>query len=246
MDTIKPENQQPEQKKPEPARELQQSVQTPPPQRLSNAQRRERRKSFFSKVVAIFIFIVMVGWVFIYYVLPSDNSDGNQNGDMITVSGYNFYLMADGTFGTYTNIGGKQVPIAFRLDPRNASTITLDTSSAQQISSAKKLYITTDPNIADAAKMTVAAIEISRITGLYGIETIGAYTKDSSPPNPSVPIRTCKNVEEFTTVIELGVDNSTSTSITNDKGCIKISATDADELILASDKLGMNLIGIKL
>ncbi|MFH0868799.1 MAG: hypothetical protein V1839_01080 [archaeon] len=242
---------------PQPAPKIEQKPETKAqqtqlqPQRLSNAQRRERRKSFFGKIASIAILIFMVGWVFAaYYGITNEGDQTNQDEISVKdISGtdYKFYILTDGTFGTYINIGNEKVPVAFRMDPRNASLINLEESAVQQILSAKKLYITFNPNgIEDEGRMAVATAELSRITSLYGIETVGAYTKDSNPPNPSIPIRTCDDSRDLTTVIEMGVSNTTAPGITNDRGCINVFAETPDALIDAADKLGMNLLGIKL
>ena len=213
------------------------------PQKLTGAQVKAKRKDFFKKLVSVLILIFMVGWVFAaYYGITSGSNKDNEN--LISVGGYNFYLQSDGTFATYLSKGGQ--PIIFRLDPRNASAISLDPSAVQQILTAKKIYLTSDPNVEDAARMFVVVYEIARVTNLYNIETVTAYLKDSDPPSPNVPIRTCDDVSSTTTVLELGINNMADTGIQNDKGCIKITGKNADELISAADKLGMNLIGIKL
>lgn len=92
--------------------------------------------------------------------------------------------------------------------------------------------------------MAVAGAEISRITGLYGITTVSAYTKDSEPVNPNIPIRTCADVKEGTGVIIL--EPNATTGINLKDGCVLVSGATADDLILAADKLGMNLLGIKV
>lgn len=222
-----------------------QQPQQPEPKKpfISSKMRAEKRRNLFKKIICIVTFILMVGWAFIYFI-PS--SDEQQNENLISVGGYNFYIQPDGVFYTYINIGNSKIPVGFRLDPRNASSISIDSTAVQQVLTAKKLYIAFNPNTEETAKMAVAVAEISRILGLYNIETVGAYLHDSNPPNPNVPIRTCDDVSSTVTVLELGVDAVADTGIQNDKGCIKITGKTADDLISAADKLGMNLIGIKL
>jgi len=207
---------------------------------------KKRRKDLFNKIISVAILIFMVGWVFAAYYGVKGSDDTQDSEQTITIGNYQFYLLADSTFGTYFNVGGKKLPIAFRLDPRNASTISLDPSAVEQVLSAKKVYITFDPNVEDKARMAVASAEIARITSLYNIETVGAYIKDSDPPSENVPIKTCDAGQQFITVIELDVNNLTDTNIKNEKGCVIVSGKTADSLIDAADKLGMNLIGIKL
>jgi len=209
----------------------------------------KKKVSLTAKLFAIFIIISMASWaVASYYGSQQDensNGDGN-NGDVSSfeVSGYDFYDLDDGTFATFVDVKGKEMPIAFRLDPRNASNITIDDNAIKEIFSANKIYLTTSPNQPDLAKVAIASAEIARIIPLYDIEVVAAYTEDSDPPNPNVPLKTCSDATNTTSVIYLSVGNETS--ITNNNGCITVSGKNADELILAADKLGYNLLGIKV
>lgn len=213
-------------------------------------QKPKGKPSLFKKIASVAILLFMVGWVFAaYYGLQSTAADNKQNQNIISAGGYDFYLLPDNTFGTYVNSGDQKIPVAFRLDPREAGNISLEEQAIQQILTAKKIYIAFDPQQPkeDLPKMAVAAAEISRITGLYNLQTVGAFTRDSDPVNQNVPIKTCKDVDIGVTVIEMQIDNSTEqNSILQDKGCVKVIAKSSDGLILAADKLGMNLIGIKL
>jgi hypothetical protein len=213
-------------------------------------QKPKKKVSIWTKVFAIVVMITMVGWVLAAYMdKGTNNSNSNNNGNtsLVNISGYSIYALSDGTFGTFIkDNSGKQIPVAFRLDPRNASNISIDNTSVKQILDSKKIYIVVDPDETELGKIAVAAAEISRIPPLYGITVVGAYSKDSNPPNPNVPIRTCSDASNATStsIIYLNVGNSTG--IENTNGCIHIDGKTADDLILAADKLGYNLVGIRI
>ncbi len=192
-------------------------------------------KVFTFIIIATMSFSVLAMWQF------GDKEEEQEN--TIQISGYTFYDLGDGTFGTYATLGGQKVPIQFRLDPRNATSIPIEEQAVKQIFTAQKIYITFNPNQKELSKIAVAAVEISRIIGLYGIPVVAAYTEDSNPINPDIPIRTCDDVSETTTIIYLGIGE---TKINTFEGCVLVTGENTDDLILAADKLGMHLLGIKI
>jgi len=183
------------------------------------------------------------------------NYIGNEEPDdnKIIVQGdskdYTFYELEDGTFGIFVYNGATQIPIEFRLDPRNASQIDMEKEIVDQILGSEKVYITFNPNQENLGDVAVAAAEVSRITGkVYNIPTTGAFTEDSDPIDPTVPIKTCEDVidNEEITVIEIKVMEGAPSKITKNNNCIKIISGESEDLILVADKLGMNLVGINL
>lgn len=203
------------------------------------------KTSIWTKAFAILIILTMVSWAAATYVEQDDTNDKSKDKPDFEVNGYPFYIMPDTSFGTTIDIKGQSVPIYFRLDPRNASNISLDETALSEILGASKIYVATNPNQPNLAKVTVATVEIARILPLYDIETVAAFTEDSKPPNSNVPLKTCNDTKGTTKVIYLYVDNET-TAITNVDGCIHVSGKDANELISAADKLGYNLVGIRV
>jgi len=215
---------------------------------LPPIQRPKQKSNFWKKAIVIFIIISMsastVGFAYVSYSndQQSKKQDSPQNG--FQIGNYTFYDVGDGTFGTYVTYQGQQQPIQFRLDPREAGSIPIDDSAVQKILSAKKVYLTSDPQGPELPKVAVAAYEISRIFGFYGIKATGAYTRDADPPNPDIPLKTCADASSTTTVVVLEEGNFTG--ITEENNCVHVSGFNADELIWAADKLGMNLLGITL
>ena len=219
------------------------TVQTP----LKPLKPKDKSKAFWNKAIVVFIVIVMaassIGFMF-------GDDDSNQEKEQLPENAiqdgnYTFYDLGNNAFGTYVVIDNNQKQLVqFRLDPREAGNVSLDEEALRDIVSAKKIYITSDPLGKDLGNVAVAAYQISRIIGLSNIPTVGAYTRDSEPPNPDVPLKTCNDATNTTTVIILEAGDFTGVS--EKDYCVHISGTNNTEMIKAADKLGMNLLGIRL
>ncbi|MBI4095270.1 MAG: hypothetical protein HY438_00250 [DPANN group archaeon] len=207
-----------------------------------------KKPSVWPKIFVICLVFFMVAWVVAGFSTDIFGGEAKLPKNAFEVSGYTFYALDDGTFGTYTAIGQQKVPIAFRLDPRKAGDIPFFESVLNTILNSQKIYISFDPNNPqERGKLAVAAAEISRITSLYQIETTAAFTRDTDPVEPRIPIRGCGDAKIGVSIIELRFSSKTSISVDPlDNRCILIEAPTGDELILAADKLGMNLIGIRV
>ncbi len=210
----------------------------------------EKKKSPWTKIFVVALVFFMVAWVVAGFSGDIFGGNGQQKlpKNAFQISGYAFYTLDDGTYGTYTAIGSQKVPIAFRLDPRQAGNIPFFDGVLDLILNTQKIYISFDPNNPqERGKLAVAAAEISRITSLYKIDTTGAFTQDSNPINPDIPIKKCSDANAGVTVIELKFASKTSIGIdASNNRCVVISAPTGDELIFAADKLGMNLLGIRV
>ncbi len=208
----------------------------------------KKKASFWTKAFSALIILLMASWaIAMYEGKSSDTTNNGLNNSTkpdFEISGFAFFILQDGSFATYVDVSGSKVPVAFRLDPRNASNISIDDSSVPELLGANKVYITLNPNQNDLGKFGVAAAEVSRITSLYNIETVASFTEDAKPSNPNVPIRTCADADNTTKIIYLNVGNETVVKDVN--GCVYVTGKDADDMILAADKLGYNLLGIKL
>jgi hypothetical protein len=211
---------------------------------IQNREHKDKKKKLWIKIFVILVVIVFggsaIGFGYGNFANPSQKEDKSA----IQVSGYTFYALPQGTFATLVTLGGKQIPIEFRLDPRNAKDIYLSDGAVNSLATATKAYIVFDPNQQDLGYFGVASAEISRVLSLYNIPTVGAFLRDSSPVNPTVPIKTCADAAQTTTVITLALANYTS--ISYDSNCVHIAGKTVNDLILAADKLGMHLLGIRL
>jgi hypothetical protein len=201
----------------------------------------KKKPKWVKKFMVLLPVLLMAG----YAMGSIDFSDEEQKPEnLIEVGGYSFYALSDGTFGTFVQISDTQVPIAFRLNPEEAKNISLGEDVVRKIITSSKVYLTVNPNQDDLGKIAVAAAEVSRITALFGIDTVAAYTEDSEPINPSVPLKSCEDATEEVPILFLDVGRSTG--IWLEDNCVVISGETSDDLILSADKLGYNLIGIKI
>ena len=201
----------------------------------------KKKLSFWKKMAVLIPVVFLVTWVFAMWN-PLEKPAEAEN--LIQVGSYDFYEMEEGLFATPFTYGGKKIPVYFRLDPREAGNISLEDQAVQQIINSKKIYLTFNPNHPDIAKIIVAAGEVARIISLYGIEVITAYTEDSSPVNLNIPLKTCEDVSEEIGIVYINTGEATEVIV--DMGCVVVNGKTADETIMAADKLGMNLIGIRL
>ncbi|HIH14032.1 MAG TPA: hypothetical protein HA224_02140 [Nanoarchaeota archaeon] len=208
----------------------------------------KKKTKLWVKLLVGAIILFMVTWVIaIAFQDTGTSSTEKKPKNYIQVGNYEFYILEDNTFGTFLTASNQKIPIAFRLDPRQASNISIDSSVVTKILTASKTYIVFNPNEPrlNPAKFAVASAEISRIMGIYGIPIIAAYSEDSNPVNPAVPIKTCNDATNTTVVLVLTAQ-SMSNAITSDGNCITVAGKNSDDLILTADKLGMHLVGIRL
>jgi len=204
---------------------------------------KKKRIPWWKKAMVIIPIIFLSTWALAMWNPLEGSEERPEN--VFDISGYTFFELDDGTYGTYVMANDNKIPVAFRLDPRNASEIYLEQEVIQPILNSAKVYITFNPNQENLAKIAVASAEIARITGLYGINTVGAYTEDSDPVNPNVPLKTCNDANNQTSIIIMEITDSTGVSL-GENNCIHVKGETADDLILAADKLGFNLLGIKV
>jgi len=197
------------------------------------------------KLMVFFTIFVLFGSVLGIWVFNTPNKQ-ELAPDGFQVSGYTFYEVQDGTFGAFLpTTTGEQWPIKFRLDPRKAGNITIDQLSTEKIYNSNKIYISYNPNQEGISKVVIAAIEIARVVPLViGLPITEAYTEDSEPINPNVPLKTCTDASETTAVIVLEV--SDSNEVVREGECVIVRGETPDNLILSADKFGMHLVGLKV
>ena len=203
---------------------------------------KEKKKiSWWKKVLVIIPIIFLATWALAMWNPLEEKRPDN----VFDISGYTFFELDDGTYGTYILAGEQKIPVAFRLDPRNASEIHIDEGVVNRILTSTKVYITFNPNQEGLSQFALAGAEVSRITGLYKIITVGAYTEDANPIDPNIPLRTCDDVSNTTAVIVMELSDKEGIYL-DDQNCVHLTAEEPDRLVLVADKLGMELLGINL
>lgn len=132
--------------------------------------------------------------------------------------------------------------IDVRNDPREIELIPSENNIKDKIlrSNVLELYITMEPTY--TSKAVIAAMEISKIVGnkyFFNLPTHGALIRDVGT-NSS--IKTCEDVNETTSIIWLTL--SDSTRIHSRGNCVIIEGKTEDDLIKASDRVSLSLLGI--
>lgn len=201
------------------------------------------------KIGGIFIVLIMVasGFAVAAHFLGGTNKTQKLPENAIVVGKYTFYQTEDGYYGIYlqTVNTGKKIGVIFRLDPREAGKIPLEEEAVSKIIGGRKVYITYNPNQENISSVVVAAAQVARIIPLlHGNKPVVAYTEDANPVDPNIPLKTCEDATEETPVIVFEVGNKTQ--ILEENNCIHVQGENYGSLILAADKLGMNLVGIRL
>ena len=158
-----------------------------------------------------------------------------------------FYPNSDGFFYVYYNLTNITQQIEFRLDPRQMDNIALYTNPRGKTENASEIYLTYNPNLnISYGKLMVALIEVARLipyTTTKSISTQEALTEYSEEIGDRLPFKTCADATNETVVIVFD-PVSDSNKITEEGDCIKIEATNEDNIILAADRFGYGLIGI--
>lgn len=193
------------------------------------------------KGISLLIAVLMAGSILGIVVYNLEDREEEAPENSFEYEGYTFYETQEGFFGVYATIDGKETPVLFRADPRNLSEIYVTSDVVSRLKEAKKVYLAFNPNRPEMDKIGVAAYQLSRVLGFLHIPTVGAYSEDSDPVDPDVPVKNCTDSTKLTPVVMLEL--GPKTQITSGD-CIYVRGETHEDLILAADKLGMHLIGI--
>ena len=155
-----------------------------------------------------------------------------------------FVEETDNVFLVYLPLSnGQYYKMGYRLDPRLIKEYNYPDETINLIKSNNKIYLSTNPNIIDG-KINVAILELVNSISISSLNSntkmIEAFTVDSNPINPEIPLKSCKS-NEF--VIEFNiVDRKEGVYI--EDNCIQINAINSDRLINFADSIGYGLVGI--
>ncbi|UCD03997.1 MAG: hypothetical protein JSW73_05705 [Candidatus Woesearchaeota archaeon] len=218
-----------------------------------------KKKKNLSKTGGVIVIILFIGSTLAIGLrsLSDDSPEIIEGKEKIEFEGYTFYYdpiensysifakIEDNRIEYITDVKDATTRFAFRGDPRNISSINLDEDVVDIILNSNKIYLAYNPNEENLSKIAIAGIEIVRLTGnVFRIPSVEAYTEDADPVDPNVPLKTCEDATELTPIIFLEITDTTE--IISEGNCIYVRGKNADELIEASDKLGMNLVGVKI
>jgi len=162
---------------------------------------------------------------------------------------YQDYLVYEDQDGFFTMIflltNNQQIPVQFRLDPRELSTISIDRGTVNLVQNADKIYTTFNPNEKQVGKIQVAVLEVSRLISLVnakGPSIIESFSEDTNPITLDIPLRTCTDSTAEELVIQFEIGNTNE--IVKISDCVKVIGKDNDALINSADRLGYALVGI--
>ncbi len=149
----------------------------------------------------------------------------------------------DGQFYAFLKLSnGADYYLAFRTDPRELDSISIDLEAIDIISSANKIYTSVNPEDT-GGKVAVAVLELDRAISLLNpVKITEAFYKEAVPEDPNVPVKGCKDSNSDQVIIEFRIDSQESVYV-EDK-CVIVEGTSSNSLIKASTRLGYALVGI--
>ena len=128
--------------------------------------------------------------------------------------------------------------ISIRYDPRELDYIQVEDDLKQRILR-NEVYITLTPNLTSNSVIGVA--EIAKIIGNKFLFNVPVYTA-LTYSKENIPVKTCSDVTVETSVIMLKLSNQTRVYRKSD--CIVVEGKTEEEIVKASTKLALNLLGI--
>jgi len=146
------------------------------------------------------------------------------------------------TIYTYDKQGKHQYDIPFLNQPYDLEDIQIEKNLKDKLLTKQGIFLTLNPN--SNSKSVLAAVEIARVLGTnsYGVFKIPTQSATTIPTNTSFPYITCANATKQIGVIQFFVGNKTRVGSIGE--CVYVEGKDYDELIKASDKLTLNLLGV--
>ena len=135
-----------------------------------------------------------------------------------------------------------QVDIPFINDPYSLEEISIVNEVKNKLLNKEGIFVTLDPN--SGSKSVLAAVEITRVIGTsdYGVFKIPTQVATTTQTNTTYPYITCNDATKQIGVVYLWLKNQTRIFSLGE--CVVVEGKDYDDLIKASDKLTMHLLGI--
>ena len=152
-----------------------------------------------------------------------------------------------------TSPEGEALVVPFRTDPREVSEIEIEEAAVEAVFYSQKIYLTFDPNTEDFAEtkndIQIAIAEVSRLISRvtqYGVYPTGAMIADipDETYDDQIPIKSCDDATDTTAVVFFTVGSEDAVKMQDN--CIVVSGKTSEDLISASDKFGMHLLGLRV
>lgn len=192
-------------------------------------------------IIVISLLVVLVSAFFFIFIKQTKEAENSfvYNGFKVTKTEDKQSTYYD--IELYMEDNPQLFSIDVRSDPREIELIPSESNLNEKIlRNVSELYITMEPTY--TSKAVIAAMEISKIVGnkyFFNLPTHGAlirYIGDKSP------VKTCDDVNETTSIIWLRLSDSTRIYSRGD--CVIVDGQTEDDLIKASDRISLSLLGI--
>lgn len=159
---------------------------------------------------------------------------------------YNGFTVFKHSLGWGVNIYvgelGRPHIINLHYGPRELEDIVVESGVRNVILSAKKIYVSFDPEMSN--RVVVGAMDIVKVTGthpvwgIFKITTQAALTKSDGENI----VKTCKDAKEGDVVIVF--ESANDTKIYYDEDCVILQAKNDSDLVRVSDRLVYILLGV--
>ena len=187
--------------------------------------------SKINKILIVLVIITLISLPIFIYMQKSNSF--NYNGYKFSKNSANGYdieiFFKNDPNPHYINV---------RYNPNDLERIPVETDLNSKLLK-DDVYVTLDKNLTSTSVIAVA--EISKIIGnqyLFNIPTKGALNYDTGKNL----FKTCEDATSKTGIILLKLGNETK--ITSNKKCVVVQGTNEDEIIRASTKLILTMLGI--
>ena len=207
----------------------------------------EEKKSKTKKFIIFtaILIILFLAIVFIPQYLQKSEIEKNKYNE------FDFVKEKDGFWYTLVQKGAQPYWIPFYYHPKEVEDIPVDPNIQgkffEMVENDGQIFITLDPDAGDN-NVVIAGVEISRITGgrydILNVPTRAAFTNEPTNTNveTGVPIITCANSNNKTLVVWLTLSHS-NIAYSYDY-CIRLEATDYEEMVRVADRVVYHSVGI--
>jgi len=207
-------------------------------------QEKKSRTLKFIIFVGVLI-IILLGLVFIPKFINKAKLENNKYNE------FEFVQQDDGFWYTLVQKGPQPYWIPFYYHPSDLEDIPVDPNLRSKFFEIAEnngiIFITLDPDAGNNT-IVIAGVEISKITGtrydLLNVPTKSAFIRPptSASADTGTPIVTCNHANNKTLVIWLTISHS-NIAYSYDY-CVRLEATDYENMIRVADRTMYHLLGI--
>lgn len=183
------------------------------------------------------IAVILIGYGLTTWLTGAEQPDA--------YNGFEFTRTGQGFYETRVSGAAGETALQFREHPSDVDNISMSSRVPLAMRAMQErngsLVLTVDDAYAEGGRSGIALYEISKITNyMFGINTTGAVMNASL--SDRYPEITCANVTSERVVIE--ITEGEETAITEENGCITMTAPTGADVIRGADRIVYGLLGI--